>query len=520
MSRTGTAGTVGSGTGGLRGQPLIALVAVLGGWIGGRAATWDPAPVVPEAAAVTMSAPAIAPVPLVRQEQASPGYVADPQQGPLSLPGQGPMQGTSGYGPTPYAASPAYASPVYVPAAYPAGYPGGYGAATYGPAVYPYPGGGYPPGMLAVPAGYTLVPIGRGRRSGARHAPAAPTALADAGQPLSTEPGAARNTPVESSTDRATVTTSASARTPRQLSFGSRLRSGALGSLGRWLGLPRGNLMSSGFGATRGSQRFDLRDAGPADSISGGSEAPAKTTGAAADVSTPGTPASTALSPAARPRRWSADAWAMLRRDSDDAPASAGALPASYGASQSGAVLRYRLWLADPHRTSVYMRTTTTLGTVRQTDAALGVSGRPVPSIPIVAAGEVRLTEGYGPRLVRPVAMAVTELPPFALPAGFRGEAYLQAGYVGGKWATPFADGQMRAEYGLWSKGNYAARIGGGTWGGAQKGAARLDVGPAASVALPLGRGVFGRVSADWRFRVAGDAHPGSGPAVTLSAGF
>lgn len=56
--------------------------------------------------------------------------------------------------------------------------------------------------------------------------------------------------------------------------------------------------------------------------------------------------------------------------------------------------------------------------------------------------------------------------------------------------------------------------------GGAQKGAARLDVGPAASAAVGLGESGGARLAVDWRFRVAGSAAPKSGPALTLSAGF
>jgi hypothetical protein len=44
-------------------------------------------------------------------------------------------------------------------------------------------------------------------------------------------------------------------------------------------------------------------------------------------------------------------------------------------------------------------------------------------------------------------------------------------------------------------------------------------VGPTATLDLPLAGG-SGRLSADWRFRLAGTATPGSGPALTLSAGF
>jgi hypothetical protein len=35
-----------------------------------------------------------------------------------------------------------------------------------------------------------------------------------------------------------------------------------------------------------------------------------------------------------------------------------------------------------------------------------------------------------------------------------------------------------------------------------------------------LGDRAGARLGVDWRFRVAGDAAPSSGPAVTLSAGF
>ncbi|WP_236710470.1 hypothetical protein [Novosphingobium barchaimii] len=166
------------------------------------------------------------------------------------------------------------------------------------------------------------------------------------------------------------------------------------------------------------------------------------------------------------------------------------------------------------------MRTTSTLGLMQETSAAVGLSARPLPSFPVIAALEARLTDQAGHRRFQPAVMAVTELPWFALPAGFRGEAYAQAGYVAGRFATPFADGQFRADRALVSLGKVDARIGGGLWGGAQKGAERLDAGPTASIAMPLGRGTAGRIAVDWRFRLAGDAVPNSGPALTLSAGF
>ena len=55
--------------------------------------------------------------------------------------------------------------------------------------------------------------------------------------------------------------------------------------------------------------------------------------------------------------------------------------------------------------------------------------------------------------------------------------------------------------------------------GAVQPGAARVDVGPRLTLRLPqVGEG--GRIALDWRQRVAGDAHPESGLALTLAADF
>jgi hypothetical protein len=98
-------------------------------------------------------------------------------------------------------------------------------------------------------------------------------------------------------------------------------------------------------------------------------------------------------------------------------------------------------------------------------------------------------------------------------------EIYGQAGYVGGYAASAFADGQARITRPVAAIGSANIRLGAGLWGGAQKGAARVDMGPSAELVLPLGRGTA-HLKADWRLRVAGQAKPGSGPTLTLSAGF
>lgn len=215
--------------------------------------------------------------------------------------------------------------------------------------------------------------------------------------------------------------------------------------------------------------------------------------------------------------RWSADVWTLARKDSPF-PLTSGR--PVYGGSQAGAVLRYRLAPNSAYRPTAYLRANTALGAVRESEIALGLAARPIAAVPLVLATEARaFRSASGRKSFRPAALAYTELPPFALPAGFTGEAYLQGGYVGGAFKTGFVDGQLRVERPLIDVAGHRLSLGGGIWGGAQKGAARLDTGPGMSALVDLW-GRSSRVTLDWRFRVTGDAEPKSGPAVTVSAGF
>ena len=220
--------------------------------------------------------------------------------------------------------------------------------------------------------------------------------------------------------------------------------------------------------------------------------------------------------------RISADAWFLQRGGSAGIATSATPLVAGtpgYGGSQSGAVLRYRLFLQDPHRLSAFLRVSSAVSTPDR-EATLGLAARPVGSIPIVLQAEARLqSDGNGTR-VRPAVQAVSQFPPIALPLGLRGEAYAAGGYVGGRGATPFYDAQGVIDHPLFRIGKAAElRIGGGAWAGGQKGVGRVDVGPRASVTFRLRR-IGVRAAVEYRARVAGHAAPGSGPALTLSAGF
>ncbi|MDQ2891489.1 MAG: hypothetical protein M3R64_00165, partial [Pseudomonadota bacterium] len=67
--------------------------------------------------------------------------------------------------------------------------------------------------------------------------------------------------------------------------------------------------------------------------------------------------------------------------------------------------------------------------------------------------------------------------------------------------------------------GRLGVDVGVGAWGGAQRGASRLDIGPSAGMVIPVG-GTAVRVTLDWRHRIAGSAAPGSGPALSIGSDF
>lgn len=217
-------------------------------------------------------------------------------------------------------------------------------------------------------------------------------------------------------------------------------------------------------------------------------------------------------------KRWSADSWLLLRPGTAVTVRNGFSAP-SYGASQVGAVIRYRLAPENPRKPSLYLRASGAVRAPHDEELAVGFAARPIARLPVLAMAELRASRpGSGTRL-RPAVALVSEFPPLDLPLGLRAEAYGQAGYVGGSGASAFVDGQLHLTRRLARIGGMELRAGGGAWGGAQQGASRVDAGPTASLGMPIGA-TNARLSADWRFRIAGQATPGSGPAITLSAGF
>ena len=220
--------------------------------------------------------------------------------------------------------------------------------------------------------------------------------------------------------------------------------------------------------------------------------------------------------------RLSGDAWIFARPGKTVSPLAAPG-SANYGASQAGAVLRYALAPESRAQPELYGRIAAAIAGPRQQDLALGISARPHPDLPVRLQAEARATRqgerGQAETLLRPSIFATAGLFADHPGTGMITRGYAQAGFVGGKSATAFADGQIVTERRVarFDLGDVA--VGAGAWGGVQRGAGRLDIGPSASIALRLAESPA-RLSADYRFRVAGDARPGSGAALTLSAGF
>ncbi|KQT35389.1 hypothetical protein ASG29_01900 [Sphingomonas sp. Leaf412] len=203
--------------------------------------------------------------------------------------------------------------------------------------------------------------------------------------------------------------------------------------------------------------------------------------------------------------RWSGSGWAILR----DAGGAGGVATPQLGGSQAGLRLAYAL--DDAGRLALAGRIAAAIGT-RQQDAAIGIEWRPT-RLPIRLIAERRIgiagaRGGTGAGIVGGVAAA-------RLPLGLTLDGYAQAGAIVRDRIEGYADGAMRAAGAV----TPALDLGIGAWGAAQRGAARLDAGPSLGLALPVARRRL-RVSLDWRHRIAGDARPGSGPALSIGTDF
>lgn len=185
---------------------------------------------------------------------------------------------------------------------------------------------------------------------------------------------------------------------------------------------------------------------------------------------------------------------------------------AQYGGSQSGFVATYRV----APRLSLLVRGAVAHDHLDERDMAVGIRWSPFANSAIAVTSERRFRNGREDNFAIYLSGGKSASP---LPMHFKLDAFGQAGYVSGAAGGPFFDGQARATRDVKLSSKYPIKIGAGVWAGGQEGAARLDIGPTIGTHIAAGKTVI-RLDADWRWRVAGDARPDSGPAVTLSTSF
>lgn len=198
--------------------------------------------------------------------------------------------------------------------------------------------------------------------------------------------------------------------------------------------------------------------------------------------------------------------WALLRGNPTPGTLASGG---TLGGSQAGARLIYnvRPWLAAS------LRTSSPVGGSYGAEVAGGARVTPFRSIPVAITAERRQSiSRHGGGRSAFALFVEGGLYRQPMPLNFTLDAYAQAGVVGFNSRDLFADGAFafsRPVYGRFSAGF-------GVWGGAQPGIYRIDAGPRVSIR------VRDNISAhlDWRQRMAGNADPGSGPALTLAADF
>jgi len=223
---------------------------------------------------------------------------------------------------------------------------------------------------------------------------------------------------------------------------------------------------------------------------------------------TPAGPEALSLPAAPAASRLSGSFWALARTGGPGTLANGGQL----GGSQIGMRVYYA---PGPQQLAVTGRISTPLASTNGREASLGVAlrGRNIGLIV-----EQRFALDKGGRDAPSVTLygGVSEV---KLGAGLRLDGYVQAGAVGLKDPQGFVDGAVRVERTVIEEDGPRLSAGIALSGGAQPGVSRLDIGPQLVARVPVaGRNM--RVSAEWRQRIAGNAAPGSGPAVTVGIDF
>lgn len=188
---------------------------------------------------------------------------------------------------------------------------------------------------------------------------------------------------------------------------------------------------------------------------------------------------------------------------------------AQYGGSQYGAIATWDLLGKAGRGPALLLRASGTPDGV-QREIAIGTRWQPKQEWPVSLSLERRFRANAPDSFAGYVAGGVDRLPVVGRLAL---DAYGQAGYSIGGQSSPFVDAHARLQYPIAKPLGIPLRLGGGTWLGGQKGAFRGDVGPTLSADIDARLTKF-TLQIDWRKRIAGNAAPADGLAVTVSTGF
>lgn len=203
--------------------------------------------------------------------------------------------------------------------------------------------------------------------------------------------------------------------------------------------------------------------------------------------------------------RFQLSAWALLRGSwGPGALATGGTL----GGSQVGGRLTYHFSPA----LAATLRSSSSVGGVRYAEVAAGVRWKPLAAVPVALNLERRhaLNRWGGRNAFALFAEGGLYQTPILGLANL--DLYAQGGVVGLKSRDLFFDGGATFTRPVWKK--FSAGL--GVWGGMQPGLYRVDAGP--RLTYDMGRGI--KLHADYRQRLAGEAMPASGPALTIAGDF
>jgi hypothetical protein len=212
------------------------------------------------------------------------------------------------------------------------------------------------------------------------------------------------------------------------------------------------------------------------------------------------------------PNRLSISAWALWR---PQVSPGGSVLNGQLGGSQTGARVDYRISSVGPNRTlHAYWRVSTPLTMRSGRENAVGLTMKLGQAAPILLNVERR----FGPRNAMAVFVSggVSDHP---IIKGLKLDAYGQTGFVGLRSKVYFADGALSISREVNVPLAGKVDLGIGLWGASQPGLSRIDIGPNVTVHPVIASKHF-RLSAQWRQRMAGNANPVSGPALTLGADF